>query len=65
MYDNRVKYPRPLNHYHRNSYYITLGWRTALVIALVVGLGLIGVWKLVNHDFCPAYYNGTTCLINK
>lgn len=59
-------YPQihPLNHYHRNSYYITLGWKTALVIALVVGLGLIGIWKLVNHDYCPTYY-GVECLPKK
>lgn len=48
---------------HSTHYHFNIDWKVML-IALVVGLGLIGVWKIANHDYCPTYY-GTQCLINK
>ena len=60
-YTRSYPYIKPFNHYHRNSYYIRLDWKVVLVIALVVGLGLIGMWKIVNHDYCPLWY-GIKCL---
>lgn len=60
-YSRSWPYSRPLNHYHRNTWNITLDWKFALT--LVVGLAILGfiVWKISVHDFCPTYY-GTVCL---